>query len=101
MHLIYQFLCENIAYCFQEMRQTKSNEVENGVIHNSDLEDNSDDESTAEAFQLIGEALDSEKKTIGDTIELTNANLNYPNVVLLLVNMMIPIRAMWALYQVY
>ncbi len=83
------------------MRQTKSNEVENGVIHNSDLEDNSDDESTAEAFQLIGEALDSEKKTIGDTIELTNANLNYPNVVLLLVNMMIPIRAMWALYQVY
>ncbi len=81
--------------------EAESNEVENRVIQNSDLEDNSDDESTAEALQLIEEALDSEKKTIGDTIELTNANVNYPSVVLLLVSVMIPIRAMWALFQVY
>ena len=81
--------------------EAESNEVENRVIQNSDLEDNSDDESTAEALQLIEEALDSEKKTIGDTIELTNTNLNYPSVVLLLLNVMIHIGAMWALFQVY
>jgi len=81
--------------------EAESNEVENRVIQNSDLEDNSDDESTAEALQLIEEALDSEKKTIGDTIELTNANVNYSSVVLLLVSVMISTRAMWALFQVY
>ncbi len=50
---------------------------------------------------MIEEALDSKKKTIRDTIELTDANLNYPSVVLLLVNVMSPIPAMWALFQVY
>ena len=53
------------------MLSENANDVENTVIHNSDIEDNSDDKPTTEAFQLIEEPLDSEIKTIGDRTELT------------------------------